>query len=295
MSETRLRSFYPSRLDTWTQCPRRYRFRYLDDPPPPRRGAFAHTTLGAATHVALARWWELPEVDRTPGRVAAAVDDSWTDDGFADASMSAAWRVRAREMVAAYVEAESRRRALLVPLGLVEPRRIESSVALLVDDSLALMGRPDRIDERPTPEGTELVVVDYKTSRRVPTQDEARTSRTLAVYAAAAEATLRRPAVRVELHHLPSGSIAVWRHDDVSRERQVRRSAQVARDCRAVEAELEDGGGSESLFPPRPSKLCPWCDYRESCPAGMEMGPPALPWAALEPSPVVDGSSGSEA
>lgn len=284
MSEAALRSFYPSRLDTWTQCPRQYRFRYLDVPAPPRRGAFAHMTLGAATHVALARWWQMPDADRTPDQVAAEVDASWTDDGFADPAMSATWRGRARDMVATYVEAESRRRQALAPLGLVEPRRVESSVALRVDETLALMGKPDRIDERPAPGGTELVVVDYKTSREAPTPDEARTSRTLAVYAAAAQATIRRPAMRVELHHLPSGSIAVWRHDDASRERQVRRAAEVARDCRAVEAELQAGGSGETLFPPRPSKLCPWCDYRDSCPEGMEMGPAAQPWAALEPS-----------
>jgi RecB family exonuclease len=280
----RLRTFYPSRLDAWTQCPRRYRFRYVDLPPLPRRGAFAHTSLGAATHLALARWWSLAEDERTGERVAREVDAGWTDEGFADAVMSQRWLTRARSMVATYVEAETNRRRVLVGHGLVEPRRVETSVTMRYDDTLALAGRPDRIDERPTAAGTtELVVVDYKTGRDPPTESDARTSRTLALYAAAAEATLRRPALRVELHHLPTGSITVWRHDEESRDRQVRRAAAVAGDCRAVEDELNEGGCADALFPARPGRLCVWCDYQASCAEGREMGPPAEPWAALEP------------
>lgn len=291
MTAPRLRTFYPSRLDAWTECPRRYRHRYLDKPAPPGRGTFAHLSLGAATHVALARWWQLDETERTPQRVAHEVDGGWTDEGFADAHMSRRWRVRAREMVAAYVAAESARREVLAPYGLLEPRRVETSVALRVDEALVLAGRPDRIDERPGGEGTELVVVDYKTGRTPPTADDARTSRTLALYAAAAEATLRRQSLRVELHHLPTGSIAVWRHDEAGRDRQVRRAAQVAADCREVEDSLAAGGSAEQLFPPRTSTLCTWCDYQSSCAEGMEMGPPVKPWAALEPDTPVEESA----
>ena len=284
MTARTLRSFFPTRLDTWTDCPRRYRFRYVDEPSPPTRGAFAHQTLGAATHLALARWWQLPAPERQPDVVAAAVDEAWTDDGFADSAMSRRWRDRARAMVAEYVVAETRRRQVLEPYGLVEPRRVESSVSVRVDETTALTGRPDRIDERPTNAGTELVVVDYKTGRNPPDEADARTSRTLALYAAAAEATMRRPSVRVELHHLPSGRIASWRHDPVARDRQVGRAADVAAECRAAEEDLAAGGSADLLFPVRPSVLCRWCDYRDSCPEGQEMGDAVSSWEALEPS-----------
>jgi RecB family exonuclease len=274
---------YPSRLDALTECPRRYRFRYLDRPEPPRRGAWAHTTLGAAVHVALARWWALPVGERRPAQVAEEVQVAWSDDGFADEQMSRRWLARARDMVAAYVVAETERRRVLAPAGLVEPRRVEASVALRPADDVALMGRPDRIDERPTAEGTELVVVDYKTGRRAPTVDDARTSRTLAIYAAAAEATLHVPATRVELHHLPTGTVAVWCHDESSRDRHVSRAVAAAQECRTTEAALLAGGSADELFPPRPGRLCPWCDYRESCPEGIDVGPAVASWEGLEP------------
>ena len=57
-----------------------------------------------------------------------------------------------------------------------QPLGIERTVSLKTS-RLALQGRVDRLDER----GEELVVVDYKTSRVPPTDDEARTSLPLAL------------------------------------------------------------------------------------------------------------------
>ena len=275
-SAPRLLSVTPARLDTWVECPRRYRFRYVDRPPPVRAGAWAHLSLGAAVHVALARWWSLPVERRVPQVVAAVVDEVWTHDGFRDREQSDRWREQARVMVADYVEAETARRA-----GLDDPVRVEAAVALRCSQTVALGGRPDRVDERPTEDGTELVVVDYKTGRREVNEEDARTSRTLAVYAAAAEATLRRPATRVELHHLPTGRVAVWRHDVAGRDRHVARSVDVAEECRQVEVALANG--KSPPFEPRPGPLCAWCDYRAACPEGAAAVPAAAPWAALEP------------
>ncbi|HEY7361207.1 MAG TPA: PD-(D/E)XK nuclease family protein, partial [Streptosporangiaceae bacterium] len=49
----------PTRLASWLDCPRRYRMTYLDRPPPPRAGAWAHNTLGAVVHTALRALYEL--------------------------------------------------------------------------------------------------------------------------------------------------------------------------------------------------------------------------------------------
>lgn len=274
---------YPSSLDTWTDCPRRYRFAYVERRRPTHRGGWAHTTLGAAVHLALARWWHLPNEHRTPARVAAAVDEVWTDDGFADAAMSQRWRERARAMVAQYVAAENSRRSVLLHLGMGEPRRVETVVSLRAHGSVALMGRPDRIDERPRAGSSELVVVDYKSGRRPPDTHDARSSRTLAIYAAAAEATLGLPATRVELHHLPTGRIIVGQHDRESRDRHVNRALAVAQDRHRAETRLAQGGRPDELFPPSPGRLCAWCDYRDACPEGRDMGPAAKPWDAVEP------------
>ena len=50
----RLYACTPTRLSTWLDCPRRYRMTYLDRPPPPKGAPWAHNSLGASVHNALA-------------------------------------------------------------------------------------------------------------------------------------------------------------------------------------------------------------------------------------------------
>ena len=56
----RLYACTPTRLSTWLDCPRRYRMTYLDRPPPGKGPPWAHNSLGASVHNALAGWWRLP-------------------------------------------------------------------------------------------------------------------------------------------------------------------------------------------------------------------------------------------
>jgi hypothetical protein len=242
-------------------------------------------TLGSAVHAALRGWWHLPPEHRTPDVVAGAVAEHWSDAGFADPAMSRRWLHRAQQMVARYVGAETERWQLVQASGIDEPLRVETSLPVRVRADLVLAGRPDRVDERPLPgdpASTELVVVDYKTSRRPLDAGSARASRTLAIYAAAAEYVLHGPATRVELHHLPTGDITAWRHDVEARDRQVRRAVAVADDIARAEQRADDDPVDE-VFPPRVGPLCGWCDYRDSCPEGAAAAPAVAPWEALEP------------
>jgi hypothetical protein len=248
-------------------------------------------SLGSAVHAALRGWWHLPAQHRTPDAVAGAVAQHWSEAGFADTAMSQRWLLRAQQMVARYVAAETARWQAVRAAGIDQPRRVETSLPVRVREDLVLAGRPDRVDERPVPDDpsrTELVVVDYKTSRRRLDSGDARASRTLAIYAAAAEFVLRGPSTRVELHHLPTGDVAAWQHDVEARDRQVRRAVAVADDIVTAQTRADDEPVDE-VFPPRVGPLCGWCDYRDSCPEGAAAAPAVAPWEALEPS---SGSSG---
>ena len=61
----RLYTCTPTRLTSWLDCPRRYRMSYLDRPSPPKGPPWAHNSLGASVHNALAGWWRLPLAQRT--------------------------------------------------------------------------------------------------------------------------------------------------------------------------------------------------------------------------------------
>jgi RecB family exonuclease len=266
----RLFAATPSRLTSWLDCPRRYRFTYIDRPMPPKGPPWAHNSVGSAVHTALAGWWQLPATARTPEAAGRLLRERWVPLGFRDEDEATAWRERAAAMVERYV-------ADLDPYD--EPIGVERTVALKTS-RLALSGRIDRLDRR----GDELVVVDYKTGRHVLSTDDARGSLALAIYAVAAARTMRLPCTRVELHHLPTGDVVVWEHSDASLERHLGRADDIAAEAGAAHAAANSGDPDalEAAFPSRTGPQCSWCDFIQHCPAGQAAAPQRnQPWAGL--------------
>jgi RecB family exonuclease len=268
----------PSRLGAWLDCPRRYRMTYLDRPKPEKGPPWAHNSVGASVHNALAGWWRMPVGDRTPETAGRLLERGWLTDGFRDAEQSAEWRRRARAMVENYV-------AGLDPAD--DPLGVERTVSMKTH-LIIVQGRIDRLDRR----GGELAVVDYKTGRRPLTSDDARSSLALALYAAAAWKMMRTPCRLVELHHLPTGEVAVWEHTEESLGRHLRRAEDIAQECAEADEWFRENvpagavagqppGALDAVFPPRPGALCAWCDYARHCPEGRAAAPARDPWSAL--------------
>jgi len=272
----RLYSCTPTRLATWLDCPRRYRMSYLDRPAPPKGPPWAHNSLGASVHNALAAWWRLPLPRRTVEAAGTLLSQGWIGEGFTGDAQSARYRDWARSLVEAYVDR-------LDPAD--EPVGVERTVATRTD-RIAVSGRIDRLDERPRADGVgaELVVVDYKTGRHLLTVDDARSSLALAVYALAAARALRRDCRRVELHHLPSGQVLAWEHTPETLQRHLRRAEDLAQECADADERMRSGLPAESydeVFPPRTGPSCGWCDYLRNCPEGRAAATPRRPWDAL--------------
>jgi RecB family exonuclease len=266
----------PARLGTFEGCPRRYRMSYLDRPQPRRTGPWAHSTLGAVVHNALRALFDLPAANRLPQRAGALVIEHWQDAGFADSVQAARYRGRAKRWVVDYVEEND---VSANPVGVERWVSAPISADPSAKPSIIIEGRVDRIDER----DGELIIVDYKTGRRPSDEDDARNSQALALYALAASRTLRKSCRSVELHHLPSGTIAAAEHTDESLRRQLRRAEQTAEDLRTATDTLAEGGDAPALFPARTGTHCSWCDFRPSCAEGQQAAPPAQPWDLLAP------------
>lgn len=256
----------PSKLLAFVDCPRRYRFQYLDRPSPERRRQRAHTSVGTAVHNALRDYWDLPE--RTPAAATGLVDTAWIDSGFRDREQSRQWRTTMRGAVRAYLEGVD-------PDS--QPVGIERTVSFVSED-MRVTGRIDRLDDR----DGELVVVDYKTSRVPSTDDDARTSLPMALYAAAVWKMFRRRTLRVELHHVPTGQVGAHQHTPESLSRKVEQARSIAHDARRADADFGEHGAESQMFPPVTGPLCSWCDFRAHCPEGQRAGPEKSDWAALE-------------
>jgi RecB family exonuclease len=287
---------------------------YLDRPQPPKGPPWAHNSVGASVHNALAGWWRLPLAARTVTAAGDLLERGWLTDGFADPVQSASQRAQARQLVETYV-------AGLDPAA--DPAGVERTVAARTD-LIAFSGRIDRLDRRPIPgsapaadsasvpssapvpaagsasvpgaapapassSATELVVVDYKTGRRPLTVDDARSSMALALYALAAGRVLRQPCLRVELHHLPTQQVLAWEHTPQSLQRQLSRAEDIAGECAGADEQYRDGDRpaarpgprQDEVFPPRPGIACGWCDYQAHCPEGMAAAEPRRPWDGL--------------
>jgi RecB family exonuclease len=264
----------PSKLAAFSDCPRRYRHAYVDRPTPAKGPAWAHNSVGSAVHAALRSWWELPLPKRTPAAARQLLYGVWSTAGFRDAEQSERWRARAAGWLTDYVSG-------LDPAD--EPVGTERQVAATTE-RLALSGRVDRIDQR----GDELVVVDYKTGRSVCTDDEARGSPALATYVLGVRRTLHRPCSRVELHHLPSGTVAAFEHTDRSLANHVRRAEDVAADIAAATAAVDGGEDPDVAFPAVPGRQCGWCDFRPSCAVGQAATPSRETWSFLAEEATAD-------
>jgi hypothetical protein len=113
------------------------------------------------------------------------------------------------------------------------------------------------------------------------TDDEARGSPALAAYVLGARRTLRRPCSRVELHHLPTGTVASFEHTDRSLANHVRRAEDIAIDITAATEAMEAGESPDEAFPTVPGRQCSWCDFRPSCPTGQAAAPARETWSFL--------------
>jgi RecB family exonuclease len=257
----------PSKLSAYEDCPRRYRFTYVDRPTPQKGPAWAHNSLGASVHTALKNWYGLAADRRTISALPVLLRGTWVGEGYRDDAQEREAFQRALGWLEKYV-------ATLDPAA--EPTGVERVVAAKTG-TLAFSGRADRIDRR----GDELVIVDYKTGRSELTTDDARGSSALALYAYAAGKTFRRRCRTVELHHLPTGAVATHEHSDTSIERAVSRAEATARDIRAAELSIDAGTDPDDAFPTAPGAICSYCDFRRSCPAGVE-APQKQPWSVVE-------------
>jgi RecB family exonuclease len=233
-----------TRIDTFGNCPRKFRYQYVDALP---TQPAPQLSFGTSIHAVL-EWLydrkhpELPSLDET----LAALFERWDTTGYAD--------VPREEQLAAYTHARdviARFHARVLSEGFRLPAAVEAWFELPFDDDVVVVGAIDRIDAHP--DGS-LHIIDYKTNRRAKSRQQVASSLQLSIYALATRMLLGRDPATVALDFVVPGVRVEVDRDELDLGAVAAKVAEVARLVRAREDR------------PTPNRLCDWCDFRSICP-----------------------------
>ena len=241
-----------SRLKTFTQCPLRYRYRYLEG----RQEAFrsVEAFLGKTAHAVL-EWLyverdrgQSPTASRLQQELARCWSESWSDDVAVvrtEESADASFRL-AREMLDRFHrELFGRDRSLTVAL--------EQRVTVALSREVTFTGFADRVGRT---ERGRLFVVDYKTSRSTGDGSDFSEGLQTPLYAACSLEGRDDAEALAGYHYLRHGTSS-WQ--SVTRDRG---RAVLDRFLGLAEQAL---GAVD--HPARPGALCAWCGFNHLCPA----------------------------
>ena len=255
-------TFSPSSLACFENCPKQYHFRYVEPIDVEHEGIEAF--VGKRVHEVLERLYDFVGKGMLPS-LARVI---WRYHQNFGAQFDAA-RVRIvregtepdwyRAAGARGLENYYRRH---YPFDADKTLGLEHKVRFALDSEgrYALRGIIDRLVE--ARDGT-LEIHDFKTGRRVPSQDELDRDRQLGLYELA-----------VRERHPDAGEVRlVWHFVVPDQVRTSTRTAAQRDSLREATARTIDQIRSEQEWAPRPSGLCGWCEFRAHCPAFGGMRP----------------------
>jgi putative RecB family exonuclease len=233
-----------SRIDSYQNCPRKFRYAYIDRLPG-KPGP--HLSFGTSIHSALESFYDrkLPECP-TVEDLLGFLYETWDSTGFAD--------LPREEQVSFYRHAQDvlRRFHQRAAPTYRLPADTEAWFELPIDFEAVVVGSIDRVD---VDEDGALHVIDYKTNRKVKNRQRVAGSLQLSIYALACRHLYGRLPATVSLDFVVPGVEVRVDVDDLDLEGA--REAVLAT-AAAVRAEQ---------YEPTPNPLCDWCDFRSICPA----------------------------
>ncbi len=243
----------PTSASMFRQCPRRWRFRYVDRlPDPPGQEALA----GTFAHGVLEDLLQKDKKQRTQDSVREIAVEAWP-------LMEKRSDFRALKLDADAVRAFKWQswNAIMGLWDLEDPQEVEveeTELKVQVEvGGVPFLGFIDRVER----DGDDIVISDYKSGRPPPARFESRYLEQVLLYAAAvAEMEYQTPA-RVRLMYLGSKII----EEEVTPEKI---DEVVERLVETWDDILESVRADD--FPAKVGKLCGWCVFAEHCPEGSD-------------------------
>jgi len=248
-----------SRIKAFKNCPLRFKFAYIDRISTPERFEGIEAFMGSRVHECLEflykeiKWRSIPPaLEKLLNFYESRWNDSWNDDvRVVNRNYSPDdYKARGRRMLERYYASHA-------PFD-SEPRTVSLEARMMLD--LKDVGRHKLqlvIDRLSLAADGAFELHDYKTSSRLPTQDDLDRDDQLSLYALFVRSSYNVPAEKIRLvwHFLEfEKDMHSGRTDaelDAFRERLVS-DMQLIDSCRE--------------FPAKPSGLCDWCEFASVCP-----------------------------
>lgn len=260
---TELATLSPSRASDFKTCPQLFKFRAIDKIPEPKT---VHQARGTTAHLALQRLFDLPSQQRTPEALFDLFRNAWTElreleypQLFESIEDERAWGIESLMVIANYFSLED-------PASF-EP--LDRELDMLVDlGDMKIRGILDRMEE--DDEG--VVITDYKSGKAPPERYAIPAFFALKIYAVLIRKLTGRTPNRIRLMYLTNPTVYEVPVTDAQLD-AVERKIQAL--WNAINRAI-----SRDQFPPKVSRLCDWCSYKQLCPAfADEFNPNELPAA----------------
>lgn len=242
-----------SALDSFQQCPLKYKFQQIDKIKAPK---FKEQVFGSKIHKALQFFHSKTPVSPTLDEFLNYLKEIWEGEVFQNQEEDMIWFGEAIKILKNYYSHYSRIKEK--PVVLDTETRFELLLEHPKDKNKKslLKGFIDRVDK--TKNGIELI--DYKTAKRLPSQQDIDSNLQLSLYCLGLMD--RWPQFAKQGPENIKLTFYFLKHQEaLSTKRTKEQLDNVKEKVWESLAEIE-----KSDFPPIPSPLCDWCGYRRICP-----------------------------
>ena len=251
MSSPEILRLSPSRVSEFENCPHLYKYRVIDQlPQPPSLDA----ERGTLVHTILHDLFESPAIERTPQTAIDLLPSRWRAQLDAKPDLAAMvsdekeWLDRAQSLIQTYFTLEN-------PTTFEATHR-ELHLENDFDSNIYLHGYVDRLDVAPS---GEVRIIDYKTGNAPKPGWEEKALFQLRVYALLYFKTNNVLPKLLQLIYLGDAKTVKNSPTLSDLEATEKILKRVARDIFS--------STEKDYWPPKPSRLCDWCYFKNICPA----------------------------
>lgn len=243
-----------SALETYKQCPQKYKFQEIDKIPSTKS---KEAIFGTLVHESLRFMFQRDPLFPTLDEVLEYFKTHWPSEEkayFTSLDEEQLYFNQGREMLKNFYAKNAPWNFTVVDL--------ESRFEVVLEDSKGphiLSGKIDRIDK--LPDGS-FEVIDYKTGKRLPSQRDADNNLQLSVYTVGLKNKwphMDISQIKSSLYFLKHGEKLTTARTEIQVEKT---KSDIIKTIHEIQNKLESG----EPFEPVPTILCNWCSYKNICP-----------------------------